>query len=63
MYDDLLGDKKKSRTYRVDAQVYDWDDEKKELILKKSYKLTVDDDGNTTWEDENGVINKPIGGG
>lgn len=49
MYDDLLGPKRKRKEIIVNVQDCDWDDEKKEVIVKDEYDITCDENGVVKW--------------
>ena len=51
MYDDILGKRKKKEHIEVHVQDCDWDDNKKEVIVKREYKITCDEKGIVKWED------------
>lgn len=51
MYDDLLGKRKKKTKLEVIVQDCDWDDEKKEVIVKREYKIECDENGVVNWKD------------
>ncbi|MBU7025445.1 MAG: hypothetical protein HXS48_00775 [Theionarchaea archaeon] len=53
MYDDLLGKRKKKTKTKIEFHVQDcdWDDENKEVIVKREFKITSDENGVVKWED------------
>lgn len=51
MYDDLLGEKKKKRVI-VNIQDCDWDDDNKEVIVKREFDITCDENGVVEWEEK-----------